>query len=51
MDAVLTYARTSGARRLWLVTTNDNVRAIGFYRRWVWTWRPPSTTASPPPGG
>jgi ribosomal protein S18 acetylase RimI-like enzyme len=34
MDAVLTHARTTQGRRLWLVTTNDNVRAIGFYRRW-----------------
>ncbi len=34
MDAVLTHARTTQARRLWLVTTNDNVRAVGFYGRW-----------------
>ncbi len=23
-----------GARRLWLVTTNNNIRAFGFYQRW-----------------
>jgi ribosomal protein S18 acetylase RimI-like enzyme len=34
MDAVLNLGRHTGARRIWLVTTNDNVRAIGFYQRW-----------------
>jgi ribosomal protein S18 acetylase RimI-like enzyme len=34
MDAVWDYARSIGARRLWLSTTNDNIRAIGFYQRW-----------------
>jgi ribosomal protein S18 acetylase RimI-like enzyme len=34
MDAVLAEATFRGAGRLWLVTTNDNVRALGFYQRW-----------------
>ena len=28
-----TAARAAGCRRLWLVTTNDNLRAYGFYQR------------------
>jgi N-acetylglutamate synthase-like GNAT family acetyltransferase len=28
-----TDARAAGCRRLWLVTTNDNLRAYGFYQR------------------
>lgn len=34
MDAVRARAVAAGCRRLWLVTTNDNVPAIGFYQRW-----------------
>jgi ribosomal protein S18 acetylase RimI-like enzyme len=34
MDSVTSVAREAGCRRLWLTTTNDNERAIGFYRRW-----------------
>ena len=34
MDAVREHATEAGARRIWLVTTNDNVRALGFYQRW-----------------
>jgi GNAT superfamily N-acetyltransferase len=26
-------ARATGARRLWLITTNDNLDALGFYQR------------------
>ena len=26
-------ARAAGCRRLWLITTNDNLRALGFYQR------------------
>jgi hypothetical protein len=29
-------ARGAGCRRLWLVTTNDNLPAIAFYRRMGW---------------
>jgi len=30
---VVELARTAGARRLWLVTTNDNTAALRFYQR------------------
>jgi ribosomal protein S18 acetylase RimI-like enzyme len=33
MSAVVAEARERGCRRLWLVTTNDNTRAIRFYQR------------------
>ena len=34
MDAARDYAEAAGYRRLWLITTNDNTRAIRFYQRW-----------------
>jgi len=34
MDAVRDHAAAGGAHRLWLITTNDNLRALGFYQRW-----------------
>jgi len=34
MDRLLTFATESRAARLWLMTTNDNVRAFAFYQRW-----------------
>lgn len=33
MEAVVDAARHAGCRRLWLVTTNDNVDALRFYQR------------------
>lgn len=33
LEAVARQARTHGCRRLWLITTNDNSGAIGFYER------------------
>jgi GNAT superfamily N-acetyltransferase len=33
MDEVARVAADSGCRRLWLVTTNDNVDALRFYQR------------------
>jgi GNAT superfamily N-acetyltransferase len=33
MGSVADVARRAGCSRLWLVTTNDNVRALGFYRK------------------
>jgi DNA-3-methyladenine glycosylase I len=30
--AVERVAREAGARRLWLITTNDNLAAVGFYQ-------------------
>jgi GNAT superfamily N-acetyltransferase len=34
MDAARDAAVTAGCRRLWLITTNDNVHALAFYQRW-----------------
>jgi ribosomal protein S18 acetylase RimI-like enzyme len=34
MGAAREAARAAGCRRLWLVTTNDNVRALAFYQLW-----------------
>jgi GNAT superfamily N-acetyltransferase len=34
MDRIHEHGRDVGAERLWLITTNDNVRAFGFYQRW-----------------
>ena len=34
MDAVVDRARDEGVRRIWLITTNDNLRALAFYQRW-----------------
>ena len=41
VGAVLLYAtvgqaRLMGCRRIWLVTTNDNIRALRFYQRQGW---------------
>lgn len=33
IEAVENVARQQGASRLWLVATNDNLRALGFYQR------------------
>jgi len=33
IKSVRSAAVANGCRRLWVITTNDNVRAIGFYRR------------------
>jgi len=34
LDAVRAAAVDAGCRRLWLVTTNNNVRALGVYQRY-----------------
>lgn len=34
MDAVRAHAEAAGYRRLWLITTNDNTRALRFYQMW-----------------
>ena len=36
LEAMATLARKEGARRLWLVTSNDNIRALRFYQRRGW---------------
>jgi ribosomal protein S18 acetylase RimI-like enzyme len=33
LAAVIEHAEALGCRRLWLITTNDNARALGFYER------------------
>ncbi len=33
INAVAAEARAAGARRLWLITTNDNLDALRFYQR------------------
>jgi GNAT superfamily N-acetyltransferase len=34
VDAVVEAARAAGVVRLWLITTNDNLRALRFYQRY-----------------
>jgi ribosomal protein S18 acetylase RimI-like enzyme len=34
MDAIYEYALDQAAPRIWLITTNDNVRAFAFYQQW-----------------
>ena len=34
MDAVYDHALQQRTSRLWLITTNDNLRAFAFYQRW-----------------
>jgi ribosomal protein S18 acetylase RimI-like enzyme len=34
MDAAHDHAVAAGCRRLWLITTNDNTRALRFYQLW-----------------
>jgi len=33
VEAVKDRARTSACARLWLITTNDNLKALGFYQK------------------
>jgi len=33
VDAVVAAARRRGCRRVWLITTNDNLRALRFYQK------------------
>jgi GNAT superfamily N-acetyltransferase len=34
MTAAQEWAKTTNAKRLWLLTTNDNLRALRFYQKW-----------------
>jgi ribosomal protein S18 acetylase RimI-like enzyme len=34
LDAIRDAALEAGCRRLWLITTNDNLRALKLYQRW-----------------
>ena len=36
LGAVCTASREAGCRRTWLITTNDNLRAINFYLKRGW---------------
>jgi ribosomal protein S18 acetylase RimI-like enzyme len=36
LAAVVDLARARGARRAWLITSNDNIRAIRFYQKRGW---------------
>jgi ribosomal protein S18 acetylase RimI-like enzyme len=38
LEAARSETARLGCRRTWLVTTNDNLRAIGFYQRRGWEW-------------
>jgi SAM-dependent methyltransferase len=33
IDAIKTTAQAAGCKRLWLITTNDNLNALGFYQK------------------
>jgi ribosomal protein S18 acetylase RimI-like enzyme len=33
LERVAAEARSRSCRRLWLITTNDNLNALGFYQR------------------
>ena len=33
LDRIIPYLKEEGVRRLWLITTNDNIDAIRFYQR------------------
>jgi GNAT superfamily N-acetyltransferase len=33
IEAIVREARAAGCRRVWLITTNDNVDALAFYQR------------------
>jgi N-acetylglutamate synthase-like GNAT family acetyltransferase len=33
IEAVAAAARASGCRRVWLITTNDNLTALAFYQK------------------
>ena len=37
LDACVQAARDAGCRRIFLTTTNDNLRAIGFYQKRAWS--------------
>ena len=33
VEKVICKAKSLGAKRLWLITTNDNIEALGFYQK------------------
>jgi ribosomal protein S18 acetylase RimI-like enzyme len=38
LDGARAEAERAGCRRVWLITTNDNLAAIRFYQRRGWDW-------------
>lgn len=36
LDAAKEHAQAAGCRRMWLITTNDNLAALGFYQKRGW---------------
>ena len=38
LEAARARAADAGCRRVWLVTTNDNLHAVRFYQRRGWDW-------------
>ena len=36
LETASSMARSAGVRRIWLITSNDNIRAIRFYQRRGW---------------
>lgn len=38
LEAARANAHDAGCRRIWLVTTNDNLHALRFYQRRGWNW-------------
>jgi ribosomal protein S18 acetylase RimI-like enzyme len=36
LSSLVNFAKARGVRRLWLITTNDNIRAIRFYQKRGW---------------
>jgi GNAT superfamily N-acetyltransferase len=38
LEAARAGAEDAGCRRVWLVTTNDNLHALRFYQRRGWDW-------------
>jgi len=36
LDAAKEAAQAAGCRRMWLITTNDNLAALGFYQKRGW---------------
>lgn len=46
VGAVRRSAAAAGCDRVWLVTTNDNTRALAFYQRRGGSWSPSTSAAS-----
>ena len=38
INKVIKIAKLNNCRKVWLVTTNDNINAIKFYQKWGFEW-------------